>query len=86
MAALNDALTLKLGPNPASSILNILLDGLQPNKPATMAIISISGIVLKNIQINKSATQLDVSALTSGVYIMRIISGDKVLYKKFVKL
>ena len=84
--ALNDALTLRLSPNPASDIVNIQPGGLQQNKPATLSIISISGNVLKNIQISKTATQLDVSSLISGVYTIKIVSGERILYKQFVKL
>ena len=84
--ALNNALSLRLSPNPASNIVNIYTSGLPQNKPATISIISVSGIVLKTMQISNASTQLDVSSLVSGVYTIKIISGDKVMYKQFVKL
>ena len=83
---LNDALSLRLSPNPASNIVNIYTFGLQQSKPATVSIISVSGIVLKTMRINNSATQLDISSLVSGVYTIKIVSGEKVMYKQFVKL
>ena len=83
---LNDALSLNLNPNPATNIVNIYTSGLQQSKPATLSIISVSGIVLKTIHINNAATRLDVSSLISGVYTIKIISGDKVLHNRFVKL
>ena len=83
---LNDALRLKLSPNPSSNIVNISIRGLQLTKPATLSIISTSGIVLKTMHISDAATQLDVSTLASGVYTIKIVSGDKTLYKQFVKL
>ena len=84
--ALNDALSLRLSPNPATNIANIYVNGLQQNKPATISIISLSGIVLKTMQISNAATQLNISSLAGGVYTIKIASGDKVLYKQFVKL
>ena len=83
---LNDALSLRLSPNPATNIVNIFTSGLQQNKPATMSIISISGIVLKTMKISKSLTQLNVSSLTAGVYTIKIVSADKIMHKQFVKL
>ena len=84
--ALNDALSVTLSPNPATNIVNIYANGLQQNKPATLSIISTSGTVLKNIQISNSTTQLNVSSFASGVYTIKVISGDKVFYRQFVKL
>ena len=84
--ALNDALSLRLAPNPASNIVNIFTSGLQQSKPATLSVISLSGIVLKTINISNPATQLDVSLLVSGVYTIKIISGDKIVWKQFMKL
>ena len=84
--ALNDALSLKLSPNPATNILNIYTSGLQQNIPATFSIISLSGIVLKTMQISNSTIQLDVSTLASGIYTIKVINADRVVHKKFVKL
>ncbi len=84
---ISSEISLKLSPNPATNVVNIYTDGLQQNKPATISIISASGIVLKKVQSSSSAkTQLDVSSLASGVYTIEIVSGDKVMYKQFVKL
>lgn len=86
--ALNDALSLRLAPNPANSIVNILASGLRQNKPASLSIISLSGIVLKTMHITSSmqTMPLDVSSLASGVYTIKIISGNQTIDKKFVKL
>ena len=84
----NGALSLKLSPNPASSVLQISTNGLQLNKPSTLSVISAAGVVMKTIQLNSlnKTLQLDVSSLVSGVYTLKIASGDKVMYKQFVKL
>ena len=84
--ALNDALSLRLSPNPANNIISISAGGLQQNKPTTISIISSAGMVLKTMHINNSLTQLNVSTLASGTYTLKIISGDRVMYKQFVKL
>ena len=84
--ALNNALSLRLAPNPANNVVNIYTSGLQQNKSATLSIISVSGIVFKTMQISNSSTSIDVSSLASGIYTIKIISGKQSVYKKFVKL
>lgn len=81
-------LTLKLSPNPASHTLQIYTSGLPQNKPSAISVISASGVVLKTIQSNTLAkiVQLDVSSLVSGVYRVKVVCADKVMYKPFVKL
>jgi hypothetical protein len=81
-------LSLKVGPVPARSTLQIYTKGLQLNKQSTISVISSSGVVMKTIQSNASdkVVQLDVSSLASGVYTIKVINGGKVAYKQFVKL
>ncbi len=85
---LNSSLSLTLSPNPARSTLQVYTKGLQLNKPSTISVISASGVVMKTIQSNASnkVAQLDVSSMVSGVYTIKVVSGDKVMYKQFVKL
>jgi len=83
---ISNEISLKLSPNPATNIVSLYTSGLQQNKPATISITSVSGIVLKTIQTNNSTIQLDVSSLVSGVYTIKIVSGDRITYKQFVKL
>jgi hypothetical protein len=49
---------------------------------------SAPGALMKTIQLNNlnKVVQLDVSTLVSGVYTIKVISGDKVMNKQFVKL
>jgi hypothetical protein len=85
---INDALSLRLNPVPARSTLQIYSKGLQLNKPSTISVLSSAGVLLKTIQSNASnkVVQLDVSTLASGVYTIKVMSGEKVMYKQFVKL
>lgn len=85
-ANISAAISLKLSPNPAHNILNITTEGIERNRQTTMSLISSSGTILKTMRSNKSIQPLDVSALAKGVYTIRILSGDKVIYRKFVKL
>lgn len=84
----NGPLSMRLSPNPAKSTLQIYTKGLQLNKPSTISVISAAGVVMKTIRTNSSnqVVPLDVSSLASGVYTIKVISGDKILYKPFVKL
>lgn len=84
----NGSLSLKLSPNPATDILHVSSTGIQQNKPATISVISASGVVMKTIQSNISnkVVQLDVSSMVSGVYTIKVVSGYKAMYKQFVKL
>ena len=84
----NGALSLRLSPVPARSTLQIYTKGLQLNRPSTISVMSSTGVLLKTIQSNASnkVVQLDVSTLVSGVYTIKVMSGDKVMNKQFVKL
>jgi uncharacterized delta-60 repeat protein len=79
---------MRLYPNPTTNMVNVYTTGLAHDKQATISVISLSGIVMKTMQTNSSAktVQLDVSSLAKGVYTIKMISGDKVMYKQFVKL
>ena len=86
--SLNNTLQLKAFPNPATNVINLSTTGLTKDKQATISVISASGVVMKTIQSNSSTktVQLNLSLLAKGVYTIKLVSGDKVMYKKFVKL
>ncbi|MEJ7681147.1 MAG: T9SS type A sorting domain-containing protein [Segetibacter sp.] len=67
--------------------MQIYTNKLQLNKPATISIISASGVVEKTIYTpSNQIMQMDVSFLKSGVYFLKVLSGDEVLHTQFVKL
>lgn len=63
----------KVYPNPANGVLNISLPG--NNTPHRLTITDITGKMLQNTTAYTEATQLDISGLSAGVYIMHI-AGD----------
>ncbi len=79
---------LKVSPNPARNTLHIYTNLPQQDKQTTISVISAAGVVMKTMQTNslKQTIKFDVSSLVSGVYAIKVISGEKVLYKQFVKL
>ncbi|MEO6456581.1 MAG: Ig-like domain-containing protein, partial [Ginsengibacter sp.] len=85
---INASVTLNLVPNPANDILNIYTTGLPKDKQMIISVISTSGVIMKTIRKPRSAqvVQLNVSSLADGVYTIKIISDDKIMYKAFVKL
>ena len=84
----NRPLSLNVNPNPVAKTLNVSIYGLQTNNRSTISVLSVSGVIIKTIQSNtlNKNVQLDVSSLSAGVYFIKVISGDKVVYKQFVKL
>ena len=85
----NESLSLKLSPNPAQNILNISAAGFKQDEKVSISIISASGILIKTIQPGASLNQIlqvDVSSFSNGIYFVKVVSGDKVLNQKFIKL
>jgi len=84
----NTDATIKVWPNPASDIIYINSLGFQQNRNTIISVISASGVAMKVSQssVLNQTIQLDVSSLLSGVYTIKVICGDKILYKLFVKL
>jgi len=82
-----EVISIKLGPNPASNTLSVFIQGTQKDKELKVSILSINGILLKTINSNKSNSviQVDVSSLMAGTYLVQAVSGDKIVYKQFVK-
>jgi len=80
-------LSMKLGPNPANNMLSVFVQGIQKNRDLKISILSIDGITIKTINSGtlNSAIRADVSNLSAGIYLVQAISGDNIIYGKFVK-
>ncbi len=82
----NTSVSFKLNPNPVHNILYVSLNGFR-NKTSELYLLSSSGMVIKNIHsIKSSQVSVNVSSLTNGVYFIKVVSGDKVMFKQFVKM
>ena len=81
-------ISLKAWPNPAGNTLIVYASGLSQNKPATISVVSASGVIMKTIQSSglSAAVQIDVSSFASGIYTVKVACENKVLNKQFIKL
>lgn len=86
--AVNDAISLQLAPNPVTNILNIRTTGVQRNKQTSVSIISSSGVIMRTMQPGPSTQtiQFDVSTLPRGTYTIKMVNGNKIVYRRFVKM
>lgn len=66
-------------PNPTSSLINL-------DSEIKIDKIEIIGIDGKNYQLNCIENQIDISKLNSGIYFLKIISSEKIIIKKIIKI
>ncbi len=80
-------ISLKVGPNPTSNILFVSADGFENNKQLRISVLSMSGTQLKTLVANtdNQSTQINVSSLTAGIYIVKAAVDGTVIYKQFEK-
>lgn len=74
---------LNVYPNPAGNHMNLAVENL--NGDASLKIYNISGKLVKQEQINNSFTELNVSQLPTGVYMLNITSESGTKTVRFVK-
>lgn len=77
----DESLTLQVYPNPAMNYLNI-----EANEVFDYTIFNASGVLVSTGNSSLLKTKLDISALNTGVYFVKIDMGSKVRIKKFNKL
>ncbi|MEO7962182.1 MAG: Ig-like domain-containing protein, partial [Ginsengibacter sp.] len=76
----------KLSPNPVANMLTVSIEGLQ-DKTGQLTLLNFSGAVLKHYNTGSDKrVQIDVSSLAKGMYILKYTSGEKVTYKRFIKM
>lgn len=82
-AGINEGtLTANVYPNPATSELNVVVNG----DAKSVSVISMDGKVLVNQAISGGTAKVDVSSLTTGVYVYEVVANDgTVLRDTFVK-
>jgi hypothetical protein len=81
----NTDLSISISPNPVSGILSVHLPG---NGTITeVRIFDATGrmVVTTPVQDNSRTVKLDCSGLTSGIYLLSVQSGNKILSRKFIR-
>jgi hypothetical protein len=79
----NNQFTLNLFPNPADNQLNLWIEGV--DKRAQIKIYDIMGkLVMQQISVN-TLTQMNISKLSSGIYMVHVNDGKETKAVKFVK-
>ncbi|MGE0076220.1 MAG: MBG domain-containing protein [Bacteroidales bacterium] len=79
----NTLSAVKVYPNPASDLINVHLpDGLEN---VTVELLSINGVKLSVIETSGNVTPINVSALTKGIYILRITSANSNRIVRWIK-
>lgn len=87
-ADINSVVSFRVSPNPAGKTLHINISGLQQDKIVSVSVISAAGGFMQSMSSSGSANaiQLDVSSLVNGVYTIKVVCENKILYKQFVKV
>ncbi|MEJ7683883.1 MAG: Ig-like domain-containing protein [Segetibacter sp.] len=82
------ASSFKVFPNPARNTVFVSGKGLLQNKGFIISVVSMDGKVLKTIRSNtlNKAVEVNISSLSSGVYIIKATAGFITINKQFVKL
>lgn len=82
----NESQKLSAYPSPASTVLNIKHCSIKTDN-ASLKIHTVMGATLKQctLEKGKSLTSVDVSTLTTGVYIVTVTDGDKINSTRFLK-
>ena len=78
-----NVLIFKIYPNPSNSILIIELS--QITKNSTLTIYNFNGQEIKTQQLINIKSQLDISNLTSGIYIVKLITDNSIEVRKIIK-
>lgn len=71
---------LKMGPNPAINEFNIMMGG--EMGAGTISLYSITGAMVKNIELSSNYTTIDISNLPAGNYMMVISANEKQIKRK----
>lgn len=72
---------MSIHPNPVSDQINI---SVEDYKNASLEVYNLLGEVVKSENINSQNTQVNVSGLNNGTYIVRVLNGDKTATQKVV--
>lgn len=77
--------SMNLYPNPANDVLNVVFEGVE-NPQGVITVINMAGIVVQCHECSSTVTQLDVSRLKTGIYMVCFRNEKGRIVKKFVKI
>lgn len=69
-------------PNPATNVINIALDASVDSAGCTVALYDLQGRVVKNF--NSFVERIDVSGLSTGVYMLNVVKDNSIASKKII--
>ena len=81
----NSDVSMKLYPNPVTNTLNVEFEGTD-DPQGTLTVTDITGVVVLTRECHNPVTQLDVSNLTPGLYVVSFRNAQGVVVRKFVKM
>lgn len=82
-----NVVSVEVYPNPAYDILNVSIKGMKTDGDAIATIMNMDGKVMAEIGINKEITDIQISELPSGVYTIKVMHQNKVIFvSKFIKI
>ena len=76
--------SISIFPNPAHDYLRLTIAD-EILKNASLFIYDSKGIVAKRMIINTATINIDISELQRGVYLLKLINGEEMLFEKFIK-
>ena len=79
----NPSQNISVYPNPANE--NLFLNFEMQNKTATVQIYDVTGNLVKEVEITNGNSQINISQLSQGLYILKIADVENVYSKKFLK-
>ena len=75
--------TISVYPNPANE--NLFVSFEMQSKNASVQIYDVTGNLVKELEITNGNSQINISQLAQGLYVIKIVDGNKLYSKKFLK-
>ncbi|WP_176956091.1 malectin domain-containing carbohydrate-binding protein [Catalinimonas alkaloidigena] len=77
--------SLMIYPNPSRGLFRVTFDGEQPEH-GKISIITTTGVILKEMTVERGEWEIDLGTQAAGVYLMRLEFGDQIRHERIQKL